>query len=96
MADAVPPKAPSAQGKVTRAAWYTLALVSATQMLSLLDRNILAILAADIKADLNIGDAEPGVLYDTVLALFYAIFSLPLGRLADGWVRTRLLTTRIV
>ena len=96
MADAVPPKTPSTNGKVTRAAWYTLALVSATQMLSLLDRNILAILAADIKADLNIGDAELGLLYGTVFALFYAIFSLPLGRLADGWVRTRLLAICIV
>jgi len=26
-----------------------------------------------------------------VFALFYALFSLPIGRLADGWVRTRLL-----
>ena len=32
-----------------------------------------------------------GLLYGTVFALFYALFSLPLGRLADGWVRTRLL-----
>src|SRR5256886_5694196 len=31
------------------------------------------------------------LLYGTVFALFYALFSLPLGRLADGWVRTRLL-----
>ncbi len=26
-----------------------------------------------------------------MFALFYALFSLPLGRLVDGWVRTRLL-----
>jgi MFS family permease len=82
---------PPTGSKVTRAGWYTLALVSAMQMMSLLDRNILAILATDIKQDLNIGDAELGLLYGTVFALFYAIFSLPLGRLADGWIRTRLL-----
>jgi len=82
---------PSSGNKVTRAGWYTLGLVSATQMISLLDRNILAILATDIKQDLAIGDAELGLLYGTVFALFYAIFSLPLGRLADGWIRTRLL-----
>lgn len=82
---------PSSGHKVTRAGWYTLGLVSATQMISLLDRNILAILATDIKQDLEIGDAELGLLYGTVFALFYAIFSLPLGRLADGWIRTRLL-----
>jgi predicted MFS family arabinose efflux permease len=65
-------------------AWYALFLVAAVQTTSLLDRNILAILAPSIKADLKIGDAEMGLLYGTVFALFYALFSLPLGRLADG------------
>ena len=74
-----------------RAAWYALTLVALTNAVSLLDRNILAILAPRIKKSLAIGDAEMGLLYGTVFALFYAIFSLPLGRLADGWVRTRLL-----
>ena len=72
-------------------AGYALALVALTNAISLLDRNILAILAPRIKHDLGIGDAEMGLLYGTVFALFYALFSLPLGRLADGWVRTRLL-----
>jgi MFS transporter, Spinster family, sphingosine-1-phosphate transporter len=70
---------------------YALTLVALTQAVSLLDRQILAILAPAIKKDLNVGDAEMGLLYGTVFALFYALFSLPLGRLADGWVRTRLL-----
>jgi MFS family permease len=77
--------------RVSRASWYALALVALANAMSLLDRNILAILAPRIKADLHIGDAEMGLLYGTVFALFYALFSLPLGRLADGWVRTRLL-----
>ena len=72
-------------------AGYALALVALTNTISLLDRNILAILAPRIKHDIGIGDAEMGLLYGTVFALFYALFSLPLGRLADGWVRTRLL-----
>jgi len=72
-----------------------LTLVAATQLISLLDRNIVAILAPSIKADLNIGDAEMGLLYGTVFALFYALFSLPLGRLADGWTRTKLLAITI-
>jgi MFS family permease len=76
---------------VSRAGWYALFLVSCAQALSLLDRQILAILAPSISADLGIGDAEIGLLYGTVFALFYALFSLPLGRLVDGWVRTKLL-----
>src|ERR1700675_3080672 len=77
--------------RVTRAAKYALALVALANAMSLLDRNILAILAPRIKMNLGIGDAEMGLLYGTVFALFYALFSLPLGRLADGWIRTRLL-----
>ncbi|TIX49511.1 MFS transporter [Alteraurantiacibacter aquimixticola] len=77
--------------KISRHAWYALTLVSCAQAMSLLDRQILSILATDIREDLGIGDAELGLLYGTVFALFYALFSLPLGRLVDGWVRTKLL-----
>mgnify|MGYP007123205867 CR=1 FL=1 len=34
---------------------------------------------------LKVGDGEMGLLFGTVFALFYALFSLPVGRLADGW-----------
>ncbi|MFN3458594.1 MAG: MFS transporter [Novosphingobium sp.] len=77
-------------------AWYALILVALTNAMSLLDRQILAILAPAIKKDLAIGDAEMGLLYGTVFALFYALFSLPVGRLADGWVRTRLLAISLL
>jgi len=80
-----------APAKVTRAGWYALFLVSSAQAMSLLDRQILSILAPSIREDLQIGDAELGLLYGTVFSLFYALFSLPLGRLVDGWIRTRLL-----
>jgi MFS transporter, Spinster family, sphingosine-1-phosphate transporter len=81
---------------VTRTAWIALGLVGLTQTMSLLDRQILAILAPAIKADLKIGDAEMGLLFGTVFALFYALFSLPLGRLADGWTRTKLLSICLI
>ena len=82
--------------KIGPGAWYALALISAAQAMSLLDRQILAILLPRIKVDLQVGDAEMGLLYGTVFALFYALFSLPLGRLADGWVRSRLLGLSIL
>jgi MFS family permease len=81
--------------KTSRAAWLALILISLTQAMSMVDRQILAILVPRIKADLHVGDAEMGLLYGTVFALFYALFSLPLGRLADGWKRTRLLSLSI-
>ena len=60
-----------------KGAGYALTLVALTQAMSLLDRQILAILAPGIKADLAIGDAEMGLLYGTVFALFYAVFVRP-------------------
>ncbi len=83
------------RARLALSAGYALTLVALTNAMSLLDRNILAILAPRIKHDLAIGDAEMGLLYGTVFALFYALFSLPLGRLADGWVRTRLLAVTL-
>ncbi|MGZ3270208.1 MAG: MFS transporter [Croceibacterium sp.] len=84
-------EAPPQSTRVSRAGWYALTLVSLAQGMSLLDRQVLSILAPAIKADLKIGDSELGLLYGTVFSLFYALFSLPLGRLVDGWIRTRLL-----
>jgi MFS family permease len=76
-------------------AWTALILISLCQTVSMIDRQVLAILAPRIQADLNIGGAEMGLLYGTVFALFFALFSVPLGRLADGWIRTRLLALSV-
>ena len=70
---------------------YALALLVVVYVLNFLDRQILSILAERIKADLGLSDAQIGFLYGTAFAVFYALFGIPLGRLADVWVRTRLI-----
>lgn len=57
-----------------------------------IDRNILSILAEDIKADLGISDSQMGFLYGTVFAVFYAVFGIPLARFADVWTRRSLIS----
>jgi MFS family permease len=71
--------------------WYALGVLFIVYLLNFVDRQILSILANDIKADLGLDDAQLGFLYGTAFAIFYALFGIPLGRLADTWNRTRLL-----
>lgn len=70
---------------------YVLGVLVLVYVLNFLDRQILSILAERIKADLSLSDAELGFLYGTAFAIFYAIFGIPLGRLADVWDRRRLI-----
>ncbi|MDX2169669.1 MAG: MFS transporter [Deltaproteobacteria bacterium] len=70
---------------------YALGVLVVVYVLNFLDRQILSILAERIKADLGLSDAQIGFLYGTAFAVFYALFGIPLGRLADVWVRTRLI-----
>ncbi|HEY2678697.1 MAG TPA: MFS transporter [Steroidobacteraceae bacterium] len=74
-----------------RYAWYVLGVLFLVYAVNLIDRQILSILAQDIKADLGASDAQLGFLYGTAFAIFYSLFGIPLGRLADGWHRTRLI-----
>ena len=74
-----------------RYASYVLGVLVVVYVLNFLDRQILSILAERIKADLGLSDAQIGFLYGTAFAVFYAVFGIPLGRLADVWVRTRLI-----
>jgi MFS family permease len=71
---------------------YVLGVLVLVYAINFIDRQILAILAEDIKRDLGLSDADLGFLYGTAFAVFYALFGIPLGRLADNWIRVRLLS----
>jgi MFS family permease len=72
-------------------AGYVLGILFIVYVFNFIDRQILSILAEEIKADLGISDADIGFLYGTAFAVFYAVFGIPLGRLADTWVRRKLI-----
>ena len=83
---------PAADDSVPAYSWYALGVLVVIYILNFIDRQILSILANDIKADLGVDDAYLGFLYGTAFAIFYALFGIPLGRLADSWHRVRLMT----
>jgi len=72
-------------------AWYALFVLILVYTLNFIDRQILAILAQEVKQDLALSDAQLGFLYGTAFAIFYSLFGIPLGRLADNWRRGYLL-----
>ena len=77
--------------RVTAYAWYALFVLVLVYIVNFIDRQILSILVGDIKRDLGVSDAQIGFLYGTAFAVFYALFGIPLGRLADSWYRGRLM-----
>lgn len=72
-------------------AWYVLLVLFLVYIVNFVDRQLLSILAQDIKSALAVSDAQIGFLYGTAFAIFYSLFGIPLGRLADGWYRVRLI-----
>jgi MFS family permease len=71
---------------------YVLGVLVLVYVFNFIDRQILSILAEEIKADLGITDAQIGFLYGTAFAVFYAVFGIPLGKLADVWTRKSLIS----
>jgi MFS family permease len=77
--------------KATGYSWYVLAVLVVVYILNFIDRQIISILAVDIKRDLGLTDADMGFLGGAAFGVFYALFGIPLGRLADNWSRVKLL-----
>ena len=68
---------------------YVLVLLMIIYAFNFLDRQVVTIIAPYLKADMGVSDAQIGLLFGTAFALFYAVFGLPLAKLADGWNRVR-------
>jgi MFS family permease len=76
-------------------AWYVVALLTLAYVFSFIDRQILSLLVRPIRADLGIGDKEMSLLMGATFAIFYTLFGIPLGRLADTCSRRGLIVVGI-
>ncbi|MXP14952.1 MFS transporter [Altererythrobacter confluentis] len=70
----------------------TLLLLTVTYFFSYMDRQILAILLEDIKADLLLSDTQLGLLSGFAFAIFYATLGIPVAALADRMNRVNIIS----
>lgn len=90
----LPQASPQTAGGIR--AWFVLGVLTLVYVISFIDRQILSILAESIKLDLRLNDAQLGFLYGTAFAIFYALFGIPLGRLADSWNRVWMVAAGLI
>ncbi len=64
-------------------AWRTLWILSLVLGLSQIDRNILSLLLQPIKQDLQLSDAQMGLLIGLAFSIVYLFLSFPLSRISD-------------
>ena len=62
---------------VTTYARYVLGVLVVVYVFNFLDRQIISILAEQIRRDLEVTDAQLGFLYGTAFAVFFAMFGIP-------------------
>jgi MFS family permease len=73
-----------------------VAILSLLYIISFVDRFVLGLLVAPLKADLGVSDLQVGFLFGTAFAIFYAMVGLPVARLADRGNRRRLILAGVV
>lgn len=74
-----------------RTAWYALIVLTICYTFSYVDRQILAFLVGPLKADLQVTDTQIGLLQGLAFAIFYTLFGLPMGMLADRFSRRNII-----
>ena len=76
-------------------AWYAVAVLTLLYVFSFIDRQILNLLVAPIRRDLNISDTQMSLLMGLSFAVFYTFFGIPLGRLADSRSRRAIIAAGV-
>jgi predicted MFS family arabinose efflux permease len=64
-------------------AWYALGVLFVVYVANFVDRQILAIVLDDVKAELQVSDTLMGLLSGPAFVVFYTVAGIPIARLAD-------------
>jgi MFS family permease len=76
--------------------YYVLALLCCGNLLSTVDRNLIALVASDIQADFHLSDTQLSLLMGLAFVLFYAVAGIPIARIADRSTRKWVVATGIL
>ena len=71
--------------------WISLGILMVIYVSSFVDRQIIAVLATQIRTDLGLSNADIGILYGPAFSFVYAFFGIYMGRLADELSRKRII-----
>lgn len=72
-------------------AWFVVAILIATAIVSYTDRQVLSLLVDPVRRDLGISDTQISLLLGTAFAVIYGIAGIPFGMLADRTSRRNLI-----
>jgi MFS family permease len=76
-------------------AWYVLFILTLANISSFIDRQVLSLLVKPIKRDLHLTDTEMSLLMGLSFAIFYTLFGIFIGRLADRKSRRNIIIAGI-
>jgi MFS family permease len=77
-------------------AWFAVVLLCLAQIVSTIDRGMLALVIDPVRADLNISELQIALLQGFAFSVFYVTVGLPMGAVADVVNRKRLLVGGII
>jgi MFS family permease len=77
-------------------AWYVAVIMLVAATMSIIDRQILALMIGPVKHDLATSDTMMGLLGGLAFTLFYTLFTWPMANLADRGPRRNLIVGAIV
>lgn len=78
-----------------RYGWWVVAVLILAYTFSYVDRTILSLMVAPIRASLGISDVQLSLLHGLAFAVFYTFLGIPIGRLVDRRRRTTIIAAGV-
>lgn len=76
-------------------AWYAIFVLTVVYILAFIDRGILSLLVAPIRADLGLSDTQISLLHGFAFAIFYTTLGIPIALLSDRLNRRNIIVIGI-